>query len=664
MQILTHQRAAITLSLLLASCAVTDLREAARIDSEAAYRSFLAQHAESDDASEAHTRLEELAWQRAQRGDDIASYNRFLAEFPEGDFAREAERRRARRRLERATAENDTSLLRRIIELDRGTAAADEARRQLETLEARELEASDDPARIRSYLLTFPQSDARETLERRLEGIEFERAQTSGSREALRHYLEAHPRGIHRSEARAALEELEATRVIQSGHPSEMERFLREFPGASAEQRVRRAAAKALIERARRRLDPEPARRVLTLDPEGPHADDAERLIDAFERPNRRLAKVRDLVETLRGGVAFRPSKELERALGSDDPLDHWNALRETALSDDPESIDIAVRAAGGSDPLAVFFARTAIITWSEQRSELARGRLEGWQRRLRKRISNPEDRLRLAVVSESLGEAMAATTSYREAAKLPPTQLAGAVHWALLTARHGSEDENTEALTALQEAAHGRLEELNESTPESIEEDQARQTLVLLRGLEGLARTTSLVLAANRDAAQPPPELAEEELAAAPDPLEDVQRLSAAANSSARRLRAALDRLDPDLVRDADDPIAARAAEGRRQQLDAARSLAKMRATRAVPALVMTAAEDDGQLGREALRALAQIASPEAIDGLVELANSAEAEQPVRHALLQALRDVIRRAPANRRAALEDLLENLNDHD
>lgn len=647
---------AIVASLVLIGCASVEYRRSTARDTEAAYRAYLAEHPEGERAAEARERLRALAFQRAARGDDVAAYNRFLAEFPEGDFADEARERRAEARLRRAISEGGTGPLERLIESDPGTPAAERARARLEQLRAAEAVESDEPARLRAFLLAFPDSEDRERIERRLDDLEFDRAVESGEVSPLRRYLEEHPHGVHRAEARDRIEALEADLVVATGRPGEMERYLRRHPGSPSEARVRRALARALIERAEVLLDERMVRRALALEPGPELADRAAALLEEWSRGGSRLERVRRLVADLAGPLEVREVGALEDALTTGDPLDGWNAVREVALSRDPATLDLAVRAAGSGDPLLLFFARAALAARAGEADGRARSLLERWRERLRQRLSNPEDQLRLGVVSEALGDLEAARLAYRDATEHRATAVAAAAHWAMLAAADASPSERGEAASALAEVGRTRTEELLDLIPAEIDTDTLGAALRVLRGLEALGHLVEI--ASDRLA----PVAAGEVEIPAPEARDDLVRLARALSAASRRLVAQL-RLHDTTIRPfgSEDPLTQVAVERRERRLAAARRLGELRAARAVPALA-EAASDQGEVGRAALGALARIRTDEARATLLALSRDPRLARVHRRALVSALRGAARTAPPGARDELLGAAEAL-DH-
>jgi len=648
-------------SIVVCSCSSTALQRATSTDTEEAFRAFLSEYPESEEAAEARSRLEQHAFQRARRGDDIAAYNRFLNEFPEGDFAREARERRAELRLDRALATGDAEALRRFIALDSGTRAASRALEQLERLEAGEVRESDDPSALRDFLLAYPESDERQAIERRLDDIEFSRASEVGTLETLRGYMEAHEHGIHRAEALEALEALEADRAIASGRIEDLEAYLQAHPGSSREAEVRRAAAAAIVERAEDLLDVDLARRVIDLDPDGPSAPRAEALLDRVRRGGARVTKVRGLLADLVDPMALRDPDELREALRSDDPRARWSAVREIALATDTAAIDVAVEAAGSGDPMLLYLSRAALASWTDTKRQQAEAPLRSWLGRLRKRSSNPEDLLRIGAVSEALGEHDAALQAYRTAARQPPTALAASVQWAQLAATQGTRRDQDQAIQRLLETSRARLEELLAMVPDQLTSEQHVSALQLVGGLESLERLCQAVIASYR--LTPPDGVGSEGDAVGLEALsgsssDDLQRVITAAAAARRRLEARLARDAPELVDDDESSLTRRATERRRRRVEAAEALGAMRATEAVPALLGVASIDDGQVGRAALAALERIGSAEARAGLVELSRAPHLRGVQAPDLLRVLRALRSRAArAADRGALDEAI-------
>lgn len=651
------------------SCAGVELQHASSEDTEAAYRAIIANHPDSEESDEARARLEELAFQRARQGDDIASYNRFLVEFPEGDFAREAIERRAELRLDRLIDEADVGSLRRFLAIDHGTEASKRARVQLERLEATQAKSSDDVEVLKAYLLAHPESESRRGIERRLDDIEFQRAKTSNKIDSFRDYLRDHERGIHRAETTELLETVEADQAIANGEIEALERFLREHPGSASEARVRASLATLLVERAEVLLDPAIAERALELEPDAPVAERAETILKATKRDHRRLAKVRSLVTDLAGPMELRDTEALRIALGSDRPEDRWNAVREVALSTNPDVIDVAVEAAGSGDPMLLFLARAALSAWTDTRAELSGPPLKRWRQRLRRRSSNPEDLLRLGAISEALGEPSAALQAYRSAAQHQATALAATTQRALLTAEHGSQRERAEALDDALDGSRARLEEVLDTIPEQLTPEQSLSTLQLLGGLHSLERLGEAITNAFQltpiahGALEQGESAVEAELdeALANPTLADLRRVVAAAAAARRRLEGRLARVAPESIAAPTESLTERAAERRQRRVTAARTLGELRAQEAVPALLEVASRGDGEVSREALSALVSIGSTAARSGLVELSRRPNQPESQAQELLRTLRTLrARRATASQHAEIDDAIRML----
>ena len=640
---------------LVFGCASTDFRRATSRDTEASYRAFIAANPDGEDASEARERLRSLAFQRAKRGDDIASYNRFLSEFPEGDFAAEAREKRALARLERAIENDDADALRDLLESDPRTRAASRANARLEEVEAASAMTEDEPARLRAFLLAFPDSDERPGIERRLDDLDFGRAESSRAIAALRQYLEDHPRGVHRAEAQDAIEAIEADGVIAEGTADGMERYLRQNPGSASYERVTKALTTVLLSRAAVLLDGHLARRVSQLAPGTEEARQAADLLESWERGGQRLAQERRLVADLVNPLEVRTEEELRRALESADPVDGWNAVREIALSPDPATLDLAVQAAGNGDPLLLFYARAALASRAQADGIRSADPLQHWHARLRGRSSNPEDLLRLGAVSEALGDVEAAQRAFRDAAGVPESAVAGAVQWALLASEHGTPAEQRAAVTALVEAGRARTEELLSLLPAVVDRDRLGPALTSLRGLESIHRVVETVVqrfsgvSSEHPASQPPPEM------------DELRRLSNALSAAARRLTARIQLVDADIRPAGEgDPLARGAAERRERRRDAARRLGELRSRRGVAALAEVVASDDGAVGREGLRALARISSPEARTSLLRLSSEDSVVRAHQRDLAQALRAAMRGARGDVREDLRSAAERL----
>ena len=102
----------VLMAFVFTSCATTngDWEKAERLGTIKAYKTFLVEHPDADQADDARRRIEDILvdikWERVQADNTIAAYEKFLAEFPQTKHTEEANNVLESRRYQQALGED------------------------------------------------------------------------------------------------------------------------------------------------------------------------------------------------------------------------------------------------------------------------------------------------------------------------------------------------------------------------------------------------------------------------------------------------------------------------------------------------------------------------------------------------------------------------------
>jgi hypothetical protein len=314
-----------------------------------AYRAFLREYPEAEDAEVVEARVEELEFEEASKLHSVVAYKRFLTAHPEGLRARSARALLEGLRFNAAKEAGTSAALRQFLQDHPDGAQHEEAQRLLKEAELKALATTTDARQLREYLREAPDDPRRLEVESRLDDESFTQARSAGAAQLFA-YLRDFPAGRYREQAKAKLLELEVEGLLVSGLLEEAESRvaghplgtkLKDFPARLARARAERTALRS----------PEP------------------------------------VAQAAQVGHYLRDIDDLKHALVAPDPMDRWQAAEELGQH-------VSVRVL---DPLLEAFRAG--------RNPLVRQRaLEGLQTVLRA-LPKPVGEYEVAVRLESLRE-------------------------------------------------------------------------------------------------------------------------------------------------------------------------------------------------------------------------------------------------------------------
>lgn len=336
----------------LTACRDPAYTSAAKRDTAAGWRAFLAANPDDEHASDARERLAELELDEARKVHSVVGYKRFLDEFGDTDSAPAARKLLEGLRFNAAMEKGTAQALRQLLRDHPDGAHRGEVEARLKALEIQEVLAGEDPQAL-AALSQGSAADARvEAAQLKLDDVAFAQARTAA---AWLQYLADFPAGRHRDEARLGLLSLEFDGLLVSGDLAQARALRARSPLAKdlkdLDARFRRADAIEGLERAK----DERVRRAL---------------------PSYQLRALPDLVKSLQ----------------APDPMDRWQAAEELGFHVSIHAID----------PLLEAF-RTARLPLIRQRAFEALGRV---LRALPRPVAEYEVAVRVARLKEQASDA------------------------------------------------------------------------------------------------------------------------------------------------------------------------------------------------------------------------------------------------------------------
>lgn len=372
---------ALSLMLLLTGCgAPRAYQRAQEADTLEAWRAYLREYPEGEEAEAAEVRVAELEFEEASKLHSVVAYKRFLEAHPEGPQARAARALLEGLRFNAAKEAGTAAALRQFLRDHPDGAQREEAQRLLKEAELKEVSSTTDTQQLREYLREAPEDPRRLQVEARLDDESFTRAEVAGASQLFA-YLRDFPAGRYREQAKLKLLELEVEGLLVSGLLEEAEARVAGHPlGAKLKD------FKARLTRAR-----------------------AERSALGSPEPLVRSAQV---------GHYLRSIEDLRRALVAPDPMDRWQAAEELGQHVSVRVVDPLLEAfRSGRNPLVRQRALESLETVLRALPRPVAGyevavRLES----LREKAGSAELYLTMAALLDLSGRMGEAATEYQRA--------------------------------------------------------------------------------------------------------------------------------------------------------------------------------------------------------------------------------------------------------
>ncbi len=214
----------VLLVLAISACRNGAYNVAAKADTPEAWRQFLAANPKDDNVEAARARLAALEFEQAKAVHSLVAYKRFVEEFPQADDAPKAlallEALRFNAVSEAAgpqakgSASDRASAWRNFLRDHPAGAHHEEAEKQLALLELVDLANLNDAATLARVAAEHPDDPRSLDAASKLDGLDWANAVTAAK---LYAYLRQHPDGAHRDEAKVKLLSLQVDGLLVSG---------------------------------------------------------------------------------------------------------------------------------------------------------------------------------------------------------------------------------------------------------------------------------------------------------------------------------------------------------------------------------------------------------------------------------------------------------------
>ena len=368
--------AVMAVALAILSCRDAAFERAAKVDTAAAWRAYLAKEPDGMQADEGRDRLVQAELAAAQAAHTVAAYKRFIDEFGSTPEAQTARALLEGLRFNAALKSGTGQAWRTFLRDHPDGAHQAEASAKLQAVESKEVLGEATLTTLESEAKAHPDDERGEQARARFDDATWQEAQGP---EAWFAYLRQFPAGRHRAQAQAAVDNAEFAKAMADG----------DFAGVRALVRKRAAAAPVEWERAVKRAEAD-AGLLKTLD---------KGLVPA-------------LVEHW-----LRPVDELVGALKTHDPFERWEAALDLSAVTKPAVIAPLLEAATQGRFFLVRRRAFESLRALLDRLPVALRDYE-WARRLeasRTTEGDSEQALALAVLADAMGDSEGALRRYRD---------------------------------------------------------------------------------------------------------------------------------------------------------------------------------------------------------------------------------------------------------
>ncbi|MBX5481089.1 MAG: HEAT repeat domain-containing protein [Myxococcaceae bacterium] len=360
------------------ACASSRWAATREADTAEAYRAFLRDYPNDENAETARMLLSEKEFEAASAQHTVLAYKRFLEEFPDSPKASAARALLEGLRFNAAQATNTAQAWRLFLSDHPDGAHRAEAERALAEAEFREAGSASSVDALTRLLREHPDDPRRAEIEARLDDQAFEAAEKSGAF-AFYDYLRRFPAGAHREQAQAELFGLHIRSLLVSGRVEE-------------------------------------ARAAVAQSPLAPKVHGLEQAIaDAAER-QKVLASTDPLVRAAQAGNYLRSIPDLIKSLSAPDPLDRWQAAEELGQYVTADVLDPLIDAfRSARNPLIRQHAFDSIRSVvAALPTDIAQYEIATRLEALRDRASSPETFVVVAALEDAAGDLPAAAAEYQ----------------------------------------------------------------------------------------------------------------------------------------------------------------------------------------------------------------------------------------------------------
>ena len=226
-------------ALILTGCATTqrDWDTASQRNTIAVYESFIAEHPDAPQTSEARQRIAKLTmeddWRAAKKQDTIRGYESFVAKYGQSQYAKTANDRLAKLYLQRdydaAKKADSIEEFEAFLKKYASSPLAGDAKKRLDELYVnRDWQAAKTANTVEGYerfIALHPTASRINEAKANIDTLDWNALQSIGTVEALRSFEKKHPDSSHIKEARARLKELTMPALVNAAEQNDMKRL-------------------------------------------------------------------------------------------------------------------------------------------------------------------------------------------------------------------------------------------------------------------------------------------------------------------------------------------------------------------------------------------------------------------------------------------------------
>ncbi|MDA3863852.1 MAG: hypothetical protein PF689_08300, partial [Deltaproteobacteria bacterium] len=369
------------------------------IDTAVAYRKFLTNNPDTDEAYAAKIKLQNILYNRVKNLDEIAAAKFILYQFPSPAFRKKIWNNLARKRAKRALKSKDVWLMKRFLMLHPETEQRDKIKKTLEKVWYQQLKANPNLEQLKHFLSFYSSSVYKKPARELLAKLEYQKLGGKPDESDLRLFALKYQ---HTKYGKKAIKQLVNKANIHRGLIGSLEdlkRVLKQHPDIS--QKFIRAALNRHLETAITEIDPAKLEIVCGFPKFNLCSKSIKKIIPLWKKYS--PAKKRMIRNLVHKSIAWKPEASpiaLEYALNSNNLRTNRIAFLSLAHLPDPKSFYLLLARIGNEDLLISRQASEAFRTLFKHSKKWAKLLAKYELNNISKRLSDPGYLLRAVFLS------------------------------------------------------------------------------------------------------------------------------------------------------------------------------------------------------------------------------------------------------------------------
>ncbi|MGM0596905.1 MAG: hypothetical protein ACQES9_07685 [Myxococcota bacterium] len=393
-----------TTAILLSNCSSSapGWKETKSIDTAVAYRKFLTNNPDTDEAYAAKIKLQNILYNRVKNLDELAAAKFLLHQFPSPAFRKKILKDLARKRARRALKSKDVWLMKRFLMLHPEAEQRDKIKKTLEKVWYQQLKASPDLEQLKHFLSFFSDSIYRKPARELLAKLEYKKLGSKPAESKLRLFALQYQHTKYGKKAIKQLVDKANIHRVLTGSLKELKIVLQQHPDIS--QKFILAALNRHLEKAITDVDPTKLEIVCGFKKYNLCSKNIKNIIPLWKKYSKSKKElIRSLVQK---SLEWKPTASpvaLEYALNSNNLRTNRIAFLSLAHLPEPKSFYLLLSRIGNEDPLICWQARQAFRTLFQSSKEWVILLTKYELNSIAKRLSDPGYLLRAVFLSSLL---------------------------------------------------------------------------------------------------------------------------------------------------------------------------------------------------------------------------------------------------------------------